>query len=783
VRVPAYGEYGLWARKFWKHGPFHWRFDRKDWATCGRDVALADSVPIRTHLCVNWVFLGKVALAKGTHLFEVRLGAEPGESLTAAFDCFLLAPSQFLPRGRLRPGERSGRSEPGWWAFEPSADRFGKAELDLRHLNEKYAGISGFVRRDVDSLALGSGRRVKFWGVNCGPGVVDLDPGSVDYLARRLARSGVNLVRYHGAVFDRTSSDPSAVDAGRLDRLHYFVSAMKREGIYTSLSFYFPLWFRVRPEYGLPGYGEGQIPFALLFFDPRMQQIHRGWAKTLLATRNPYTGRPLAMETAVAMVEIVNEDSYLFHTFKPGETIPDVQTEKLERAFGAWLAARHGSVAGALEAWDGARRKRDAPDQGRAELLPAWNLTRGGHGRGALRRRASDQLRFLVEHQRAFFADTARFLKEDLECGSLISCGNWKTADPRLLDALERYTYTAGDVIDEHGYFGGPHRGEGASYQLRVGHTFEDRPAVLSPRAVPLFGARVEGWPHMISEIGWTNPNRYRADFPFLCAAYGSLSGLDALCFFAVSGPGWDAGPVKFPLNVPTVLGQFPACALAYRRGYVREAIPVFREVLDLDALHDFRGTTEFDPLAPLVGRVLRTFPGAKKPPLRTALGGSVDREAGIVTSANGELAWDHGRGVVTVDAPRCQGATGFLSRAGRIELGDVVIESENEYGSILVVPLDEVPLSDSRRILIQAVTEEKPNGWRTDGDRIADLGGYPLMVRDVRARVTFRKGTWLEKVLVLDAHGHERERLAPWEAGKDRVLELPRDALYTVVR
>lgn len=140
VRVPASGAYSLWTRKFWKHGPFRWRFDREEWRVCGRDIGLADSVSIRKHLGANWVFLGKVELKAGEHDFELRLLAKVGESLTACFDCFLLTPTLFVPRGKLKPGESSGKKREGWWALEPEPDVFGSALLDLRSLNETEAG-------------------------------------------------------------------------------------------------------------------------------------------------------------------------------------------------------------------------------------------------------------------------------------------------------------------------------------------------------------------------------------------------------------------------------------------------------------------------------------------------------------------------------------------------------------------------------------------------------------------------------------------------------------------
>ena len=513
VNVPADGEYSFWCRKFWKHGPFRWRFDRQKWQICGRDIGLADTAELKKFVCANWVNLGKVKLSKGRHEFELRLLAKPGEALTACFDSFVLARGPFTPRGKLKPGEKSNLAEPGYWAFEPAADAFGKALLDLRHLNEGEAGESGFVGRKGRNFVLAGGKPVRFWAVNCGRGVVEMGPDAQDYLARRLAKVGVNMVRIHAPPFDRSARDPAKVDAKYLDRLHRFAAALKKQGIYITLSFYFPLWFDVKPHYGIPGYDtiKNKKPFALLTFDGRMQEIYKSWAKSLLATRNPYTGLPFAKDPAVAIVEVINEDSYLFWTFS-AKNIPRVQMEKLEKLFGNWLKKKYGSIGKATAAWGGAEQKLDAPQAGRMALLDAWHMTARGHGAGAKLKRMSDQLRFLVEHQRNFYERMIKYFRGTLGVKSLISCSNWHTADPRVLDALERYTYTAGDVIDRHGYFGGKHDGPRARYAIDVGDTFADRAAVLEPAAPPITVNQVDGYPHTTTEIGWPNPNRFKAE-------------------------------------------------------------------------------------------------------------------------------------------------------------------------------------------------------------------------------------------------------------------------------
>ena len=64
--------------------------------------------------------------------------------------------------------------------------------------------------------------------------------------------------------------------------------------------------------------------------------------------------------------------------------------------------------------------------------------------------------------------------------------------------------------------------------------------------------------------------------------------------------------------------------------------------------------------------------------------------------------------GLCTLDAPKAQGACGFLSRAGLITLKDLSIRSANTYAAILAVSLDDLPLSDSRRILVQIGTRRQ---------------------------------------------------------------------------
>ena len=814
VDAPADGEYNLWARKFWKHGPFRWRFDKAEWRTCTRDVALADNVPLRKHVCANWVFLGKVKLSKGARTFELRLSAKQGEELTAAFDCFLLSPGLFIPNGRHRPGQRTGLADEGFFAFEPPVDAFSRqAVLDLRHLNEAAAGQDGFVARRQDAFVLGGGRPVRFWAVNVSANNAGQDRASVDYLARKLAKLGANMVRYHSALFD-ARGDVANLDARKLDDLFYLVAAMKKQGIYTKISFYFPLWFAVRPAYGIAGY-EGFAnakPFTLLYHDERMQQIYKSWARKLLTTPNPYTGAALASEPAVAIVEVVNEDSLFFWTFSK-RMAPPAQMRRLEKLFGAHLAGRHGSLAAALRSWPAAAHPDDSVADGRAGLFEAWHMTGAGlrNARPDKVRRVSEQVRFLAEHQRRFYASIRRYFREDLGCRGLVSASNWKTADAALLDALERHTYTACDVIDRHGYFGGKHAGEGASYSVRVGHAYADRAAVTAPEALPIQAVQSAGFPQIISELGWTNPNRYRADCTLLAAAYGALQGIDGLFLFATGSNALrDLSMQKFALSCPVIAWTFPAAALMYRRGDVAEAPEAIRQEIAIEDLYALKGSGSFsaaaydalrqkdvpaekapatpaahDPLAFYVGKVVRAVGDGPTRTRQADLAGCIDRRKRTIKSLTRQLEWDYGRGVVTVNTGRSQAATGFLGRAGAIELADVKIDCDNEYASIMVVSLDGRDLAESGKVLIQAMTEERPYGFKAARGKIVDLGGPPFGVRKIAATVALRGRAEGLRVRVLDENGCDTGKPAVAAAigkGGWTSIRLASDAIYHVV-
>ena len=623
----------------------------------------------------------------------------------------------------------------------------------------------------------GDRQPVRFWGTNAGPGIWKMDHASHVYLAKRLAKTGVNIVRLHGSLYEE--GDP-ILNRDKLDQLHHLVYALKREGIYVSLSFYFPLWFKL---------DDNHPSFMLLFFDSQMQQIYRDWARDLLTTRNPYTGLTLAQDPAVAMVEIVNEDSHFFWTFSH-QNMPDHRWRTLTKLFGEWLVQKHGSITDALVSWGDVTEPGDRPAESRIDLYDAWMMTSDGlRANPSKVARVRDQVQFLAENMRGLYETTIDYFRDTCGYDGLVSCGNWHVTDTAKLDALERYGYTAGDVIDHHGYFDYGHQGEGSTYSIRPGHTFESQSALTLRQSNPLPFVETEGYPHIVSEVGWPGPNMYRAEFPFLASAYGGLLGLDGIFSFALGSDGWDQQMNKFPVNSPTVLGCFPAAALMFRRGDVRQAEIVVRDIMRLSDLYALRGTavhtqgsldqlraksipagqrrqglvSSIDPLTFYVGRVTRTFSGDPADSFLLSTQGFVDRKQKTIRSVTGQLNWDFEHGVVTLNSPRAQGAVGFLGRVGEVSLPDLSLKMQNDYGSVTVLALDDKPIDTSEKLLIQTMTIEQPYGFHATGEgnrdgRITNLGSAPLGVQQFHATVTLKRShVSPSRVYACDEHGYAK--------------------------
>lgn len=723
------------------------------------------------------------------------------------------------------------------WAFEPARDAFSAdALLDLRSLNEPVAGLSGWVKATSDGdFARGDGQPIRFWAIN-----TDVDrerpfqkrpqwkeeAPDLSHHARWLAKRGVNMVRLHAHINPSVKARPGAAitdaDAAELEWIWRTVGAMKQAGIYATVS---PYWASsMQSDDAKWGTDWAGNHFGLLFFDEKLQAAYKAWLKALFTTPTPALGgKTLAQEPALAIFQIQNEDSLLFWTI---QSLKDEPKRRFGKRFGAWAAERYGSLEAALKAWGDDKMPGDDPAAGVLDFKLVWNMTadarRQKNGQG---KRLDDQLAFWTEAMRRFNKTVADYVHGDLKCPVLVNAGNWRTADTVLLNDAERYSYTACDVLAVNRYFGGLHTGPNNGWAIMNGDTYASDSALTdSALSFPLALKQVKGFPMMITESSWVFPNAYAAEGPFLVSVYSGLTGFDAYYWFSTgteewtppqSANGYMPSQQKWICATPDMVGQFPAAALAFRRGYVKRGEPAVEEHRALASLWARRTPiiaesaafdpnrdagdiapassvkTGLDPYAFLAGPVTAVYDSDESKTRVADLKSLIRREANGVTvkSVTGEIELSTGPGFCTVNAPKCQGVAAHFKNRQAFDLADLSVRCENAFGTVMAVPLDDQPLATSKRVLVQVGMPCRPTGWRcrptsitpeggqpTQGWRVTDFGHAPWAVETPKLQITLRNRS-LTHARALDANGLPVADVAI----KDGTFAFPGGSLYAV--
>lgn len=766
---------------------------------------LGNSIDIRF---LAWLRVGAIELAPGPHRLVIGLEGHParqgGREVHGGIDALCLVNFAWAPAGALRPEERPAPGPDDWFPLVPDDDPFDPASItDLRELLHRPAGVHGPVQRQGDALRFADGRPVRFWGVNAAIGAT---PEVQARQARFYAKHGINLVRLHPvqATVGLLERDPTSgarrLDPARLDRLDRWFATLKAEGIYMAFSPFYP--HVVTPDDGYPPDLYAELPDAATWnlpagtsgkqtggyvnYMPELQAAEWAWLSALLRHVNPYTGLAYADDPALAIVEVHNEDSIFWHyplnpleSGRDGERpIPGHQAA-LQRQWMHWLAARYQSDAALLAAWGPVGRGSRAGDgiaNPRMGIYGAWEMEADGPARNkAETRRMGDFIRFLAETQRAYFETRGRQLRAIGFRGVTVATA-WQAGGPAA-HLANLWTDAGLDMIDRHRYAGG--HGEPGQSPHRIAAGAVRNASHLDRPGTGILEAgfeQMEDHPFMLSEWTQSPPNEWKAEIAPLVAFYGmGLQGWDASTHFHASlprmGSGWPDDMNSYVAETPHYLGQFPALARAIHRGDLAPAAGAAARRLAIDDI--FRGLdarSQATPsggwgpagpgdlaLAPETFAIGRLSLSLEPAPLRSERIDPApwwDRDRGLIRSSTGELSWDTRDRVVTVASPRTQAVIGFAG-GRRYALPAATIEVETAFVSLILTALDERPLVDSSHILITALARDRQTGARysPDGSRLEALGGPPLLLEPVKARISLA-GAAIASARVVDIHG-----------------------------
>jgi hypothetical protein len=235
---------------------------------------------------------------------------------------------------------------------------------DLAGRLDAPAGKYGHIRAGSDGHLYAGLERQRFFGVDITFSAALPSHEEAQQVAARLAKFGINLVRFHivdagrfpNGILLRGGSDTRHLDPEGLDHLDYFLAQLRQRGIYADLNLlnYRPMSSAdgLPPEIDTMTGGVNQPRHAIGFFDEAVLGLQKEYARLLLTHVNPYTRHAYVDEPSVAFVEINNENG-LLHAWLCGwlDAMPAVFAGELQARWNDWLRQRYGTDERLKEAW------------------------------------------------------------------------------------------------------------------------------------------------------------------------------------------------------------------------------------------------------------------------------------------------------------------------------------------------------------------------------------------------------------------------------------------------
>ncbi|MBI5281163.1 MAG: hypothetical protein HY858_05720 [Candidatus Solibacter usitatus] len=633
-----------------------------------------------------------------------------------------------------------------WAPFEMIWNVEGSTAADVSFLLDAPAGRAGFVAARNGHLYTGDGKRLRLWGVNFSFAASFPPKELAPAVAAHLARFGVNCVRIHHhdwrsprGLIDSAYSDSRHLHAGNLDRLDFLVAELKKRGIYVDLNLNVARAFQEAD--GVKDASETGYAKALTLFDPRMIELQREFATAYLTHRNPYTGNEYRNEPAVALVEILNENSLIESWVRGRLRGQGFDPKTADRTWGDIPASYERDLTALWKAW----AKTDLPRLDPKDFA------------SASAERFRKEAEFYMHLEEKFYREFQAFLKQDLGVkapvvGTSVHGGGLPPY-PILRSTAQM------DVVDAHTYWQHP-RYVDDPVTRRRGFEIANTPQVDQPgrgALAALARAAVAGKPFIVSEVNEPYPNEYGAELIPLLAAYGGLQDWDGLFWYSFehsSAENWKPRPPgHFDIRQDAVkMSQLAASAVIFQRGGFRAGrTTLVRNYTPEQVAESLRlKSTEqpwFTPgLNPAIAAMAAVRVG-RFDDKRGAVPRARPEEA--VRSGTGELMWR--KGLLTGGS---KGVAMVVGRMGGVKAsaGRMDVESETGFGAVLLVELD----ADSLLLTAGGRTANEGMKWNQARTSTPETGTAPMLIEPFKAVVTlrgFKRGARLSYV-ALDGAG-----------------------------
>lgn len=461
------------------------------------------------------------------------------------------------------------------------------------------------------------------------------------------------------------------------------------------------------------------------------------YAKKLLTTPNPYTGLPLAVDPALAFVNLVNENALI--VFWNNERSSSAGKQIIRKQFSAHL-----------------KKLRE----------------RGQYPKGATENGLF--IEFLNMLQQKAITEQMRFLREEIGLKSLITDLNafcqFSLAGLRSSSCL--------DIVDNHQYWDHP---EFPEKFWNPPFVFTNRSAISATAFWPreIMPTRIFGKPFTVTEYNYCSPNSYQAEEAPLLGGYAGLQDWDGLFRFAWAHDSSSLQPGAHPVHQFDIAANAMAqmaeriIYMLFVRGDVRAAESAIAFEFHPQIVRKLSGSTgagAYPEMFSQLGLFCRIGTLSKENKYRTLQRVIFDHsnwpqqlpenirsvltqldQCGKITSETGEIQLNRNLRTMRIITPKSEVLTGSTSQHGNV----LCVESSSGFQTVALHTLDNQPFTRSNRLLLIQLSELKNTGQSFDDKTrriLRNWGSLPVLLKRVSADVSIKlPGTWKIYALNLD--------------------------------
>ncbi len=608
-------------------------------------------------------------------------------------------------------------------------------DLSFVYAKERPAGKHGFLKTDGEKFVFEDGTEARFWGTNFNSAQCFPSYAHSEKVAKRLAKIGVNMVRFHQ--LDGEWSTPNIfqfsrgenrnntrfLDPESLDRLDYLIYCLKKEGVYVYLDM---LTYR-RFETGDGVEAAGKLPDAAKpysTYNRRLIELQKKFNNDLWTHINPYTNLAYKDEPSIVLTEITNECDL----WSQNATVEPYRTE-LENLYREW-----------------ASRNKVKADKGKIEFDKKDNNIQ----------------KFFIEVTTAYYDEMISHMRE-IGVKIPIAGTNWTR------NAAHLTAQATADFTDSHAYY----------YDFGLwrdgSKRFMNAPMTATTNnMIPgLAFYSVQDKPFFVSE--WDNPwpNEYRAESSLLLAAVGAMQGWGGFTIHTYRYiPDEDVDMIAKPItgealngvyyrgglfdtfNDPAKFGLFYHAALIIRRNDVRTAEKTVN--IQLKDLQENQGKSLL--LTAEKHKVKTVLPGLS-PKGDMIVGANeevVESAKKEVTSDTGELYRNLNKKIGWIDSPKTKAIYGFVGEEEQIKLRDVNFRVKTDFATVAISSLSDSPISTSDNMLLTAVgrAENSNSKYNADHTQVLDVGKGPVQVEVIEATIEIKTDKKNLRVMSINPQG-----------------------------